>query len=1357
MAEAGTIDSLQIEIEASSKSAVTQINNLAKALKNLKTATSGGLNIGNFKKELGKLGNNEYTKIEKLANALQGLKNIKLDDKIGNNMVKIADACDLIEQQHIDKLSKFGNALQTIKSVSTKGYDKLPASILNIAAAVDSITDDSIARLSRLTIALSRLRGVDLRGLGAVLSAQNRANKANRQTGGKVVNSPAISGQSDAGGGTAQGSYVISQFAGGFKNEILTRIKKAADATSAGSRTAESILHNLSNDFKNVASAAISAAKAIGGKFLSAIKSVASAAIGFGKNILVTPFQALASRVKKLTERMHNLVSSFKRVLFYRAVRTIIKELGDAMREGEENAYWYSKTIGDATHYISEAYDTFASASAMMKNQVGAAWATLFANIEPIIAKIVEMVSRAAEVVTMFFAKLGGKNTYLKAINYGKEWAETTEQGSEAAKEWRNQLMGFDEINRLEAPTDSNSGKNKDKTPDYGAMFEEVEVDSTIGDLAERLKELWNNQDWKGLGELIGNTLNDLFPSRDKWKEWGSYLGNGIDGLIQTAYYALKTIDFHEWGSRMADGLNSAIDEIDFDIAGRLLVRKFTALLDFVGGFLSGLDYHDLGKAIGDYFRGALDEASEWLGSYEWGTVSAELWQKLKTMIDGFDISSFASSLGNFIVTAANAAADFLNGLDFGDVVTTVIDSIKTFFDNLHTDEIKAAIGNLWEAIKTAFKDTMTTFGEWLHSKNEDGAFAQAGKDFNEGIQGFLADLKELSGYVPWNELGTAIGDFMKEIEWKEIFLGAWESVKPHFQAAADWFFGEESGYLGEKVIGLKLAFDMAGPVLGGAAQAFVFRMLTPLGTLAPGVGAAGAAANTSLSESLSPLAGTVSAKLSAVTAALVTGLTNFTVGGTTLLTGTAAYFAHAALAVGDALLLMYDYKKLKEAADTYNDTQEAINNQVDTTLAKFKKIYETKGPEVAAEYARMVADIDTTGLTLEEGQRLIKEKLESEYDDVPKNMWEGFKAGWNDYFGQDGKGLWQLVKDGFSGMIKGIKDFLGIHSPSTVMEEIGKNTIDGFKNGIETKWDEIKSFFSTSLDNIKTTVIESWDSLKDTAETSWENIKSVIGQKWDDTKSAAGTAWEGVSTTVSTVWDSLKSTAGTVWDGIKGTVTGSTDDITTESTSDTQTLYNDVTGIYNDIHSEAVRIFTDIARNVPIIMNHLAQEVENSVQQIFNAMQQMGNDIQNAISNIESLDWSIPAPHIPHITWYYETVYSDDGSSFNIPQFNVDWYAKGGVLDKATLFGMGEAGAEALVPLERNTEWIGKVAAEMNRQSSKQSEGRDESNDDVIDALYTICDRIIRAMPDGGDDIDMESLARSISKIQRRQARAMG
>ena len=179
------------------------------------------------------------------------------------------------------------------------------------------------------------------------------------------------------------------------------------------------------------------------------------------------------------------------------------------------------------------------------------------------------------------------------------------------------------------------------------------------------------------------------------------------------------------------------------------------------------------------------------------------------------------------------------------------------------------------------------------------------------------------------------------------------------------------------------------------------------------------------------------------------------------------------------------------------------------------------------------------------------------------------------------------------------------------------------------------------------------------------------------------------MGTGITSAYSDIPSDAAGTFDELKETVTGTTKDITTESTTDTETLYTDVTGKYKDIHDSAVQNFSDISRNVPIIMNGMADNIAASVQGTTAIFQQMEQDIRTVISNIQNLDWSIPAPHLPHISWTYDTVYSDDGSSFNIPQFFVDWYAKGGVFDFPQLIGVGEDGKEAVLPLEKNTGWM--------------------------------------------------------------------
>ena len=58
------------------------------------------------------------------------------------------------------------------------------------------------------------------------------------------------------------------------------------------------------------------------------------------------------------------------------------------------------------------------------------------------------------------------------------------------------------------------------------------------------------------------------------------------------------------------------------------------------------------------------------------------------------------------------------------------------------------------------------------------------------------------------------------------------------------------------------------------------------------------------------------------------------------------------------------------------------------------------------------------------------------------------------------------------------------------------------------------------------------------------------------------------------------------------------------------------------------------------------------------------------------------------------------------IPKLGITWNARGGVFDKPALFnygnslqGLGENGAEAVVPLENNLEWLDKLATMLSQR----------------------------------------------------------
>ena len=138
--------------------------------------------------------------------------------------------------------------------------------------------------------------------------------------------------------------------------------------------------------------------------------------------------------------------------------------------------------------------------------------------------------------------------------------------------------------------------------------------------------------------------------------------------------------------------------------------------------------------------------------------------------------------------------------------------------------------------------------------------------------------------------------------------------------------------------------------------------------------------------------------------------------------------------------------------------------------------------------------------------------------------------------------------------------------------------------------------------------------------------------------------------------------------------------------TSFFQNIWNSITGVFSKVGEFFSNVFRNAVDGVKGAFNGIKQWFSNLWQNIWNGIKTPINwiidGINAVIGGLNSLKVDIPdwVPFVGGQTW-----------GVNIPK--IAKLAKGGFVEGGTPFIAGEAGAEAVIPLENNNQWIYKFA----------------------------------------------------------------
>lgn len=620
--------------------------------------------------------------IKRLSSALKDLKTaleaVKGMD-VGKELKNLADQLSEIEGKDTSTLKELGEALRN----TGDGVSKLNKTIQamdvskfkdNMHGITESIKELDLERLSKLSEATQGLKG-----LGALSNVKQGTGATNALGNKQNVAAPQLDTSKQVYTGNVLESFTQSLKNGASKIQSIYSgiLSNGKSFTDKFKRIFDSLKNNTALQ-----------------KFGGFIKGIAGNSFGkFGEGALW------------LGGKLGFLANQFARVAMYRFIRTVIKEITQAMVTGVNNVYAYSTAIGGS---LAPAMDSIATSGLYASNALGAMASPILESLAPAIDFLIDKFVALINIINQFFAFLGGHATWTKAIKQQTKFNNELGKGGGAARQAKKELdlylASFDELHVMNDPNKHNGGRGGGAggALDPSSMFEQAEFDGPIADFASRIKELFANKDWKGLGIFIGESINKGINAID-WKGMGRTVGKGIDAVFTVSYNFMKTVRWDTIGSKVGEFLNESMYQIDWDQVGRTIAQGFLLIPQMIIGLVTTLDWSAIVANLASSITGFLNEISDVLDSYDWSAIGNQLGTEFGEMLKEVDWLELGKSALRLFVTALEAA------IDFGGSV------LGSAGEELFGDIFKG-MKRKWAEVKQWFQDTFGWIGDLIAS-----------------------------------------------------------------------------------------------------------------------------------------------------------------------------------------------------------------------------------------------------------------------------------------------------------------------------------------------------------------------------------------------------------------------------------------------------------------------------------------------------------------------------------------------------------------------------------------------------------------------------------------------------------------
>ena len=911
-----------------------------------------------------------------------------------------------------------------------------------------------------------------------------------------------------------------------------------------------------------------------------------------------------------------NMKNAIKLLLKYslgiRSLYVLINKIRSAAVEGVKNLAQYS---GETNSSIS----MLTSALTRLKNSLATAFNPILTAIAPALTSLINLLSKAATSVGMFFAALTGQKSFVKAVGVQEDYAASLDKTSKntnqaakntkkANKETEGYLSTLDEIQRYTSNRNDDSADGNDigntvgyKAPTPAEMFETVPIANSIKGIADKLKKLIKAEDWEGLGAYIASginkglqkvydaiswkkvgpkitkfcnaftrTFNSLADHID-WDLMGRTIGAGINTIVNTLNLLITGIDWKNLGKKFATGITGLVREVNWNNLGQLIGNRFMIVWNVFNGMVHNLPYKEIGQAVADGLNGAVSR---------------------------FSLSEIGDTLATGLNGAFTSLYSFTERFDWSGLVNNIAGGINTFVSEFD-----------WKA---------------------NGRKLEA---FLDNLCGSLVDMAEKTD---WEVFGKGVGDMLTQIDWvghlKQVIKAVVKSIGGLFDGMeASGTAGKIAAFLGKAFLAIKIGQITGLSSFVASLVAWIGKKLLSTETVAvlsgslsnlvsSGLGGAAGAFNT-FASSIIPLVGTAGL-IAAATAGTVTltkkiaELVESAQGGNGILSQTGGYLhdytgamsnAHAITqeqaeelwklieadeSAGKANNEMYDdmIQKLAEygvSADKARGILEQYGSQAGVST-EFVEDMTAKVEALGTGFSETTGKIDTSSITVKDAIKGVRDVLydlsmtSSDY----AGTYQGILSSFNNTSGSAA-----TVQEAFDMVYNSLKD------AGVPLDELNQALAERFPSATVA---------------VKTSVDKNIVGAQETVTSATGKMKTDAESNLSDVQKAAEDATSGVNTATVTNWGSSSEEVYKNVRQMKIDVSTGLGEMDKTVRSHFGSQYNIMTNKWKWAGERIAQIISEMIRNTERSLEGLAREMKS-------IGTRMGNNLANGISNATS------------------------------------------------------------------------------------------------------------------------------------------